>query len=268
MPLDDRTLPLTRGQLDIWLAQETGRFATEGQLGLFVRIAGPVQREPLQWAIRRVLREAEPVRAAIFAKDGQVYQTVLDCPDAELAFFDLRDSPNPVQQAYEMASSIQRTAMPFSGPLFKFALFQTQPDEFYWFTCCHHIVIDGAGVALVGHRIAAVYSAVVSGAPIPAPFFGSLQDLVTSEAEYESSTDYLDDQAYWSLNLPSPDGPDYLLSPAASERDPYTPSASVRVDPVVIRRVQELADAWNVPQSSLITAACAVVVHVWCAAAS
>ena len=29
MELDDRALPLTRGQLDIWLAEETGRFGAK-----------------------------------------------------------------------------------------------------------------------------------------------------------------------------------------------------------------------------------------------
>ena len=66
MELDDRALPLTRGQLDIWLAQETGHSGTEWQLGMFVRIEGPVERDRLEWAIRRVVREAEPFRAAIF----------------------------------------------------------------------------------------------------------------------------------------------------------------------------------------------------------
>ena len=44
MQLDDRALPLTRGQLDIWLAQEMGHAGTEWQLGLFVRIDGRVER--------------------------------------------------------------------------------------------------------------------------------------------------------------------------------------------------------------------------------
>ncbi|ULN50162.1 amino acid adenylation domain-containing protein [Mycolicibacterium goodii] len=268
METDDRTLPLTRGQLDIWLAQESGRFAVEGQLGLFVRICGPVQREPLEWAIRRVLQEAEPVRAAIFETDGQVFQRVLECPDPGLVFHDLRDSHDPVRQACEMAAAIQNTPLPFSGPLFKFALFQTRPDEFYWFTCCHHIVVDGAGVALIGHRIAAVYSAIVSGSPIPPPFFGSLHDLVTGELEYEASTDYSDDQAYWDLNLPSQDVPHHRTPDATCEREPYAPSVSVRLDPMVLRRVQDLADAWNMPRSSLITAACALLVHGWCALGS
>ena len=99
MELDDRALPLTRGQLDIWLAQETGHSGTEWQLGLFVRIEGTVERDSLEWAIRRVVQEAEPARAAIFEVDGQVFQRAIDYPDVELAFYDLSGSRHPVQEA-------------------------------------------------------------------------------------------------------------------------------------------------------------------------
>ena len=264
MELDDRAFPLTRGQLDIWLAQETGRVGTEWQLGLFARIEGPVQRGPLEWAIRRVMREAESARVTFFEENGQVFQRAIDYPDVELDFYDLSGLHNPVQEAFEIASSIQRTPMPFTGPLFKFALFQTAPDEFYLFTCCHHIIADGSGVALVGHRVASVYSAIVSGAPIPPAFFGSLQDLVNSELEYESSTDYLEDEAYWTRNLPSESGPHCRLPQAAGERDPYRPSEPVQMDPAVLRRVHEVSQAWNVPRSSVITAACALLVRGRC----
>ena len=99
MELDIRALPLTRGQLDIWLAQETGHSGTEWQLGLFVRIEGTVERDALEWAIRRALQEAEPVRAAFFEVDGQVFQRAIDYPDVELAFYDLSGSRHPVQEA-------------------------------------------------------------------------------------------------------------------------------------------------------------------------
>ncbi|MDT5151720.1 MAG: hypothetical protein QOI01_3453, partial [Mycobacterium sp.] len=146
----------------------------------------------------------------------------------------------------------------------KFALFRTRPDEYHLFTCCHHIVIDGTGIALVGHRIAAIYSSIVSGAPIPPTFFGTLQDLVSSELEYEASTDYLEDQAYWARNIPSERGPDHRLHHAAGERDPSRPSAPVQLNPVVLGRVDELSQAWNVPRSSVVTAACALLVRGWC----
>ncbi|MGO9696632.1 MAG: condensation domain-containing protein, partial [Mycobacterium sp.] len=268
MELDDRTLPLTRGQLDIWLAQETGHSGTEWQLGVLVRFDGAVERDLLEQAIRHVVREAEPARAAIFEVDGQVFQRAIDHSDVEVAFYDLSASRHPVQEARRIALSIQHTPMPSAGPLFKFALFQTWVDEFYLFGCFHHIIIDGSGITLLAHRIATVYAAIVSDAPIPPAFFGSLQDLVRCELEYEASTDYLEDQAYWTSNLPPESGRRYQLPQAAGEGDQYSPSAPVRLDPVLLRGVQELSHAWNMPRSSVITAACALLVRGWCAEGS
>ena len=261
MAHDGPALPLTPAQLDIWLAQQSGRFGTEWQLGLFVRIAGPVQRDPLQWAIRRVLEEAEPLRVAVFEENGRVVQQPIDHRTVELAFHDLTASPDPVADAYRIATEIQYTPMSFSGPLFRFALFQTRSDEFYWFSCCHHLVVDGTGIALVGHRIAAVYSAVVSGAPIPGAVFGSLQDLVGTESAYQASPDYLEDQAYWTANLPRESHAQHGSAAVTSGAQPRRPSEPVALDPVVLRRVRELSELWNMPQTSIITAACALLVE-------
>jgi nonribosomal peptide synthetase DhbF len=268
MDLDDRALPLTRGQLDIWLAQETGHSGTDWQLGVLVRFDGTVEPDLLKQAIHQVVREAEPARAAIFEVDGQVFQRAIDCADVDVAFYDLSDSRHPVQEARGIALSIQRTPMPPAGPLFKFALFQTWVDEFYLFGCFHHIIIDGSGITLLAHRIATVYAAIVSHAPIPPAFFGSLQDLVRCELEYEASADYVEDQTYWTKNLPSESGPHYQLPEAVGEGDPHSPAAPVRLDPVVLRQVQEFSHAWNMPRSSVITAACALLVGGWCAEGS
>ena len=269
MELDGRALPLTRGQLEIWLAQETGHSSgAEWQLGLFARVAGTVKRDALEWAIRRVVREAEPGRAALFEVDGQVFQRAIDYPDVELAFYDLSCSLHSVEEARGIASSIQRTPMPFTGPLFKFALFRTRLDEFCLFACFHHIVADGSGIVLIGRRIASIYSAIVSGAPLPPCLFGSLQDLVDCELEYEASTDYLEDQAYWSKNVPAEIGSHYRLPITTGEHDPYWPSAPVRLDPVVLRRAEQLSHVWNVTRSSVITAACALLVRGCCAGGS
>ncbi len=268
MELDDRALPLTRGQLDIWLAQETGHSGTEWQLGVLVRFDGAVERDLLEQAIRHVVREAEPARAAIFEVDGQVFQRAIDYPDVAVDFYDLSDARHPVQEARAIALSIQHTPMPFTGPLFKFALFQTWADEFYLFACFHHIIIDGTGITLLAHRIATVYAAIVSDAPIPPAFLGSLQDLVRCELEYEASTDYPEDQAYWTRNRPPETGPQYRSTQPVGEDDPYTPSAPVRLDPEVLRQVQELSRVWNMPGSSVITAACALLVRGWCAEGS
>ncbi|GFG95652.1 hypothetical protein MTIM_15310 [Mycobacterium timonense] len=149
--------------------------------------------------------------------------------------------------------------MPLNGPLFKFALLQTRADEFYLFVCCHHIVADGIGLALICHRIGDVYNALASGAPIPPVFFGSLGDLIACESEYEASTDYLDDRAYWTTNLPSGNELRYRRRPR-DRREPYESSPPVELDPVVVAGIQELSQTLGVRRSSVIAAACALLV--------
>ena len=85
--------------------------------------------------------------------------------------------------------------------------------------------------------------------------------MVSSELEYEASTDYLEDQAYWSENLPQENGPDYRLPQAAGERDSYWPSAPVQLDPSVVGRIKELSKGLGIRRSSVITAACALLVR-------
>ncbi|WP_165604923.1 AMP-binding protein, partial [Mycolicibacterium elephantis] len=262
MERDNRTLPLTRGQLDIWLAQETGQAGAKWQLGMLGLIEGPIRHDLLERAVRHVVGEAEPLRAAFFEADGQVFQTVRDYPDTELAYYDLTSSADPVRDAYRTASSIQRAVMPLSGPLFKFALIQTRAEQFYFFVCCHHIVIDGIGMGIVCHRIAAVYSAMATGAQIPPPVFGSLRSLIDTEIEYEASEDYAADETYWANNIPleseAPYGP---VPGVAREVDGYEPSAPIQLDPAVVARTRELSHALGVRRASVITAACALLVH-------
>ncbi|MGA7802603.1 MAG: condensation domain-containing protein, partial [Gammaproteobacteria bacterium] len=261
----DGALPLSRGQLGIWLSQESGLAGTEWQLGLLGRIDGAVQHDLLQQAIRQAVHEAEPVRATFFEVDGQVFQKPLDCSDLELPFYDVRDSDDPEHKVREIASGIQHTPLPLTGRLVKFALFQTRPDEYYLFGLFHHIAVDGLGMALVSRRIATIYSALAADEPVPLAYFGSLQDVVDCEAAYAASTDYQEDQAYWSQNLPPESGLDQGLAQAANERDAYAPSASVQIDRAVVGQIKELSKSLRIRRYSVTTAACALLVRSWSA---
>ncbi|QXD04300.1 non-ribosomal peptide synthetase [Mycobacterium avium] len=263
MARDDRAFPLTRGQLDIWLSQEAGFAGTQWQLGLLVKIDGKVHRDALEQAITQAVAEAEPGRVSFFEVDGQVVQKPIDYPHVELAFHDLTDHADPVAEAREMSSAIQRTPMPLNGQMFKFVLFQTGHDEFYLFGCCHHIAIDGLGMALVCRRVATIYSAMVAGKPIPDAYFGTVQDLIDLESGYEASPDYAEDKAYWSEHLPPESGPVDRLPDAEGERDHYSPSASVQLDPSVANRIKELSKKLAIRRFSVTTAACALLVRGW-----
>src|ERR1700744_2274856 len=107
----DGAFPLTRGQLDIWLAQETGHSTTDWQLGVLVRFDGTVQRDLLKRTIGHVMHEGEPARADIVEGDGPVCQRPVEYPDVEVDFYDLSESRHPVQEARAKALEIQRTPM-------------------------------------------------------------------------------------------------------------------------------------------------------------
>ncbi|MEZ0355517.1 amino acid adenylation domain-containing protein [Mycobacterium sp. SA01] len=266
MELNADALPLTRAQLDIWLAQETGQSATDWQIGMLLKVEGALERDAFEWALTRAMREAEPVRAAFFEEDGQVFQRVIDYPEIDLDFYDFSGSDDPERHVQQMALSIQRSAMPFTGPLFKYALFETGPAEFYVFGCFHHIVIDGAGIWLLVNRVASIYSATISGDLVPPAFFGSLKDLLDCEAEYEASADFSADQDYWSRHLPAESTAGSQRSGSPDDSDLGFRSAPVRLDSAVLRRVDELAHIWDIPRTAVIAAASALLVRGRCGA--
>ncbi|CAM4193027.1 Dimodular nonribosomal peptide synthase [Mycobacterium basiliense] len=261
MRLDERALPLTRSQLDIWLDQELGAPGADWQVSWFVIIRGVVEPDLLERAVRQVVAEAEPMRASFFQADGQVLQRVIDGPEVRVPFYDMSGLPDALGEADRLATSIQRTPMPWTGPLFRFALFRTGPAEFRLFMCMHHIVVDGFASVLLINRIASVYSAIASGAAVPAGFFGSLRDLVDAEAEYENSSDYADDRAYWRRNAVPETESGHRLQHAPSQCDPDIASAPVELDPAVLAAVQRLADTVGVRRSSVIAAACGLLVR-------
>ncbi|MBA0046081.1 non-ribosomal peptide synthetase [Mycobacteroides sp. LB1] len=256
-------LPLSRGQLDIWLSQESGLVGAEWQLGLLVRIEGKVERVLLERAIRQAMTEAEPARAAFFEVNGQIVQRPIDHSDLELVFDDLRDSDDPVARAREMASSIQRSLMPLTGQLLKFALYRTAEDEYYLFGLCHHINLDGLGMAVLSRRSASIYTAMVAGEPIPPAYFGTLQDLVDLESEYVASGDYAEDKEYWSRNLPPESGLDYRMPHATEDSDGYKPSDSAQMADSTVGQIKDLTKVLRIRRYSVITAACALLVRGW-----
>ncbi|ULN48154.1 amino acid adenylation domain-containing protein [Mycolicibacterium goodii] len=261
----DGALPLSRGQLDIWLSQESGLAGAEWQLGLLGKIDGVVDHRLLEQAIRQALQEAEPARATFFEVDGQVYQKPLDYSDLDVPLYDVRDAEDPEAEARRMASEIQHTPLPLTGRLVKFALFQTRADQFYLFGLGHHISVDGLGMALVSRRIATIYSSLVTGKPVPEAYFGSLRDLVECETTYEASADYQDDLAYWRENLPPDTGLDQGLAPTSHGKNAYTPSASVPMDPAVVGKIKELSKTLRIRRYSVTTAACALLAQSWSA---
>ncbi|RFZ11044.1 Dimodular nonribosomal peptide synthase [Mycobacterium marinum] len=143
VPANGKSLALTRGQLDIWLSQERNGSGIPWQTSFFAVISGPVDPVLIERAVRRAVAEFEPLRVGIFEVDAQVCQKPRDYPAVTVPLVDVSGSRHPVREAHQLAASMQRQPMAWAGPLFRFALFRTSPNQFFLFFCLHHIVVDG-----------------------------------------------------------------------------------------------------------------------------
>src|SRR6516165_1767286 len=130
MEFDDRALPMTQRRLAIRLAQEASRTGAEGHLGQFKKIREPFDSHLPERAPSKVLREANSLTADFFETDGPVSQKTIDYTDDERAGCYPSCSRHPVQEAPELASSLQRAPMPCAGPLLKFAFLRNRPAEY------------------------------------------------------------------------------------------------------------------------------------------
>ncbi|TDK97339.1 amino acid adenylation domain-containing protein [Mycobacterium paragordonae] len=261
---DERPLPLTRSQLDIWLAQETSGSGIPWQASFFAVIDGVIEPALIERAVQQAIADCEPLRAAIFEADGQVYQKVVDYPAVVVPFLDVSGTQDPVAETYRLAFSIQREPMSWAGPLFRFALYRTGPNQFFLFFCLHHVIVDGFSTVLLVNRIAAIYSAVAAGVPVPQSSFGTLRDLVSIESEYEASSDYQADRDFWIGNLPPHRDPvDYRSPDAGAEPDYYIAAQPVELDAVVVHQTDELAATLGIRRLSVIAAACGLLVQSW-----
>ena len=149
MESGDRSLPVTPGQLDIWLAQETGQSGTEWQLGLFVKIEGAVDRDALEWATRRVVAEAEPVRAALPASMPGMAFIVLVAVGADynmLLISRIRD-----ESPYGIRSGVIRTVRTTGGVITSAGIIFAAPMFAMLFSSINSIVQAGfvIGVGLL-----------------------------------------------------------------------------------------------------------------------
>jgi len=201
------TLPLTHAQAGVWYAQRLDPANPIYTIAEYVEISGVVDPQAFERALRQVVAEAEALRATVVEADGHATQAVAAEVDWRLSVVDLSAETDPRAAALEWMRRAQAQPIDVAGGVpFAFALLRVGADEVVWFQRYHHAVLDGLGMSLIEQRVAAVYTALVTGADAT-PTFAPLTDLLDAEDTYRSGTDIEADRAYWADELagaPSP----------------------------------------------------------------
>ncbi|MFF1792425.1 amino acid adenylation domain-containing protein, partial [Kitasatospora sp. NPDC058243] len=259
---DGDTLPLTAAQREIWLAEQRARTAIPAyRIGDYLEIHGPVDPDLFATALRRVVDEVDALHVRFVDGAEGPHQVVRAHTRWQPAQVDVSGEAAPLAAAREWMDRDRRRPLDLArDPLFRYALITLAPDRCVFYQSYHHLVMDGFGYAVVGRRVAQVYTALAEGRQVPPSPFGSLGDLVASDEAYRDSEQYLADRAYWTGRFADRPAPTRL-----SERRPGGPSAPFRrtppAGPLRPEALRDAAQRTGVRWSRVVLAATALYAH-------
>ncbi|MFF6832025.1 amino acid adenylation domain-containing protein [Streptomyces sp. NPDC012438] len=256
----DRTtaagLPLTGGQSGIWLAQQIEPDGSAYNIAFVLRLRGDINPDRLATAVRRTVEEAESLHVRITDADGAPRQVPTRFP-VDVARVDLRGEADPEGAAHRwMEADRDRPADPAGGPLFAQALLRIADDRIWWYQRYHHLLVDGAGAALITRRAGDLHTL---GDAAPAPDW-SLARLVAADTAYTSSEQHAADRAYWRERTADRPEPVRLLPRATAPMRRRVRDTTL-LAPAAVARLRARADAAGVPLSRLLLAAVAAHLH-------
>ncbi|MDI6099254.1 amino acid adenylation domain-containing protein [Actinoplanes sp. NEAU-A12] len=253
--------PLTPAQHGVWLAQRLDPANPIYNLAEYIEIGGPIDAGLFEAALRRTLADTEALRIRVDETADEPAVTVLPQADPALTVLDLRAEADPAEAGRDwMRADAGRAADLGTGPLFRWALLRVADDRTWWYQQYHHLALDGYGIVLVAGRVAAVYTALSAGEPVPATEFGPLRELAADESQYRAGEKFAADRDYW-LRLfadrPAPAG--------LTDRQPSTPDRLIRrgarLHPETVGRLRATARELGASVPAVVAAATAAFFH-------
>ncbi|MFJ8311767.1 MULTISPECIES: amino acid adenylation domain-containing protein, partial [unclassified Streptomyces] len=197
-------LPLTAGQVEIWLdARGAGRGNAYNSAG-YLDLRGPLDHRRFRGALRRLLEEAQCLRARFTDVEGEPRQHIEPLAELPLAEHDLRDADDPV--AATLAWMNADLDVPFGlddFPLMRAALLTVGAERSYFYLCVHHLLCDGYSQTVLWRRLAELYEAGPDGA-VPGGALPPLSELTDAESAYRESVGARRDAEFWRSRFPEP----------------------------------------------------------------
>jgi nonribosomal peptide synthetase DhbF len=194
--------PLSAAQLGVWSAQAFDPQSPAFNIGEYLEIEGPLDPALFEEAVRQAVARTDALHLRFVETDEGPLQYPEPYTGWEMPYLDLHGEPDPRAAAEEwMRRDVARADDLARGPFFTLALFRAGPGRFFYYQRFHHIVMDGASLAIFARRVAAIYSAMAGGGPPEAEDPGSWFDVLDGDADYRDSPQHAADREYWVAQL-------------------------------------------------------------------
>ena len=263
MSLDwhDADLPLGAAQLGVWYAIKSGTPVTAFNIAQYIKIFGAIEPAVFENALRHVVRETGALRVQFVEHDYVPRQSILPLPQWCMTYKDFSSETDPISVAEAwMRTDLAKSPDLSRGPLFAFALFKIEPQQFWWYARYSHLVVDGIGHLLIARRVAEVYSALAAGSAVDFQPSPSLVSLIEEDFTYRASQHFKSDRQYW-LNLMSgcPEPPTLGLGTSAVFNQVLHKTADL--SSAVVEQLQRLARRLELTLPQVLTLSSAVFIH-------
>ena len=267
------SLPLTPAQRGVYfhhLLDPSGHAYNAGQ---YVEMDGALDVETFRKAIALTVRCTATLRIRILLGDDVVpRQSIRSRDDSELSMLPIVDVSSEVDPdaaahermrellstPFDMTASAGRITPPSAGPLFRNMLFRCAEDRWLWCTVVHHVTLDGWSSHLYTRRVAAFYSALAAGAPLPEFDDDAYRHWIEEECAYEGSRRQARDRAYW-VELLEGRGAAENWKGAAAPADRNFVRRRVALPPQQTAALRARADASGVSAGCVLVAAAALL---------
>lgn len=266
-PLEEQDhYSLSHAQKRLWLHQQHGREAAVYIIPGAYRLEGALDLPALQQAFHMVINRHESLRTCFVTVQGIPRQQVRDAAvmQPEWNFTDCRNvSTGQLEETVSAAQ--QHISFDLEkGPLLKINLFQVTDTGFILLAYMHHIVADGWSMGILLSEISTCYEYCT----------GKIKEELTSlKIHYKDYTAWHNAQlsgpalkhlqAYWHQQFSDPVTPLDLMTDYERPAEKTYAGADLRftVDPVISKRLQEMALQHNASLFMILLAAIKVLFY-------
>lgn len=192
--------PLASQQLSIYFATEAQPGSLAYSMPYVARLTGALDMERLRSAFDQLLGRHEILRTAFLRRGGELRQEVRSIRRLPVTVVEV--AAGAVEQA--IASFFQ----PFSlskPPLIRVQVLRIDDQHHVLLVDLHHILIDGAGLAILIQEFARLYA----GESLPSPRW-QYRDYAVTQANWRASSAYAAQEEFWRNMLQPPLNPQSL----------------------------------------------------------
>ncbi|MGQ4599010.1 amino acid adenylation domain-containing protein [Nocardia sp. R6R-6] len=188
---------LSPAQTALWYAQRI-RPDVPLTISQYVEIHGDLDEGRLLYAIERFGAETQVGQVRLVEIDGSPGQLVDPVHRPGWARIDLRSEADPHAAALRWMHEHTNSPMDLErDPLTSNAVLRIGESDYIWYSCAHHIIIDGYGAMNALTRTAEIYTALANQTEPVASRANTLAEIYADEARYHGSSRCHNDREYW-----------------------------------------------------------------------